>query len=327
MYSRPLTEHEIQKWCFPDSPFRASVTAGEFTITRSFLPKGEETTLISLRNSMLRGEDVRQIKFTQDCYITRLLTREGGGQLMSDSPQERYEVVPAIKACRGNVLVGGLGLGMYVQMLHKNTRVRHITVVELEPDIISLVAPSLPEGVRVIQADLFQFVANCNWSWNNAIYDIWSPTSEGSFFGYVMPLRLASARAGLKSQKHIFCWAETEMFGQVVDSLCKAAAMPDYWWPYNIFKRGLEQLEELLGKPVAAKMNMFKSPNELPHEEWLTQEQAKLNAATNNRNNPIFMQLVHTFIMDIGSKNWHHFFGQAWDKQQQDKDQVHGLPD
>jgi hypothetical protein len=119
------------------------------------------------------------------------------------------------------VLVGGLGLGLACALLSKNRRVRSITCVEKNADIIKLVRPYLarpnqPKGIFVMHADLFEFLKKMKRDgrrFDFAFYDIWCPTGERVLTEFVLPLRKASI--GVVEQYNIECWNELEMIGQV----------------------------------------------------------------------------------------------------------------
>jgi len=69
-----------------------------------------------------------------------ILTRAYHGETMwmSDSPQERFMMEFAAREAKGNVLVGGCGLGIYVQYALRNPAVENVIVVDINPDVIKL---------------------------------------------------------------------------------------------------------------------------------------------------------------------------------------------
>ncbi|MBP7864531.1 MAG: hypothetical protein KA419_01170 [Acidobacteria bacterium] len=91
---------------------------------------------------------------------------EGSGDAwetwMSFSPREIESQEPACRHAAGKVAVMGLGLGWAAANLALNPRVRQVTVVELDPEVIELVTSlgvfgQLPEAVRakvgIVRAD------------------------------------------------------------------------------------------------------------------------------------------------------------------------------
>ena len=57
---------------------------------------------------------------------------------MSDDPQERLMMWDAAKRCRGKVLCGGLGLGVFPQLALSLPQVESVHIIEMDPDIIKL---------------------------------------------------------------------------------------------------------------------------------------------------------------------------------------------
>lgn len=99
-----------------------------------------------------------------------------GVLFMSDEPGEIASQQSAIDECRrrgGDVLVTGLGLGLFVQAI--SDAVRSVTVIEASQEVVDLVLPSLraacPCEVRVIVADARMFAPDRHYSvvW----HDIW----------------------------------------------------------------------------------------------------------------------------------------------------------
>jgi spermidine synthase len=60
---------------------------------------------------------------------------------MADSEPEMRDHYEAVARARGRVLINGLGLGMVLSAILAKPDVEHVTVVEVEPDVIALVGP------------------------------------------------------------------------------------------------------------------------------------------------------------------------------------------
>lgn len=96
---------------------------------------------------------------------------------MTDTPAEYRDVAYFIHFATGDVLISGLGLGMVVKALLLKPDVTSITVLELEADVIALVAPSYPDPrVRIIHADCRTWKPDRKFDW--AWHDIWGDVSE-----------------------------------------------------------------------------------------------------------------------------------------------------
>ena len=96
--------------------------------------------------------------------------------VMSDTPAElddhRY-FWGAVRLLRGHVLVHGLGLGCAVRMALQ-AGAEHVTVVELDQDVIDHVAPHMdPERVTVIQGDAYTYKHPVGSQWTVVWHDVW----------------------------------------------------------------------------------------------------------------------------------------------------------
>jgi hypothetical protein len=171
---------------------------------------------------------------------------------MSDIAQEMIDFAePVHRMTRlvapSKVLIGGLGLGYIAHWAH---RLGHdVDVVEKELDIIQLTGKYLPTGVKVINADLNEFLKVCDVrQYRFAIFDTWYGTSESTYWAEVVPLR----RAWLKAKgnpSRLWCWKEMdEMWTQVHQSALLTwmwmQQHPDFkvsnqWTPNRIFLEGL----------------------------------------------------------------------------------------
>lgn len=121
-----------------------------------------------------------------DCFKYRpgLYTclRLGPTQYMTDLYDEwwtqRRAVTEAL-ARGGDVLITGLGLGVVVEAVLRDAEstVGRVTVVELSPDVIALVAPHLrsryPGKVEIVQADAFTWEPPWDRHFTVGWHDIW----------------------------------------------------------------------------------------------------------------------------------------------------------
>ncbi len=98
-----------------------------------------------------------------------------GGQLyMSDTPTEQHENRALIRRARGDVLIAGLGIGMVLPPLLANPDVTSVTVVEVNADVITLVAPFFPDPkLTVVEGDIFDWDPG-DGQWDTIYFDIWA---------------------------------------------------------------------------------------------------------------------------------------------------------
>lgn len=83
--------------------------------------------------------------------------KRGGEVIMSTTPSELSDMSMFVYKATGNILINGLGLGMAVVAALQKEDVKHITVIEKDPDVLKLVAPTFEGNTRVtiIEADAF----------------------------------------------------------------------------------------------------------------------------------------------------------------------------
>ncbi len=193
--------------------------SGAFEIKHETVPAGEPVMMGSLRTRMFGQDSPGSITFDHPTTWHHLL--EDGLRWMCDWPVEQRQCDECLKGFRGNVLVGGLGLGYAAQALALMPRVKSVTVVEIAREVADLVAPHLrdPHGkIEVIRADLLDYLkeeglqGSKKRTWDRAFYDIWRSDGEGTFFDTVVPLHRLS-RPLVKARP--VCWGEDIMRGQL----------------------------------------------------------------------------------------------------------------
>ena len=82
-----------------------------------------------------------------------------GECVMSDTYMEKRTNSSFCANAYGDVLVGGLGIGMILMAIHDNEAVKSITVLEKHQEVIDMIAPQLPlnDKVKIICADVFEW--------------------------------------------------------------------------------------------------------------------------------------------------------------------------
>ena len=96
---------------------------------------------------------------------------------MSDTPAEKWDHFEAVEKAKGNMLINGLGLGMFARACLLKDVVTHMTVVEKSPDVIKLVAPYLQkefgDKVKIVEADALEFHPPKGMRFGAVWHDIW----------------------------------------------------------------------------------------------------------------------------------------------------------
>lgn len=124
--------------------------------------------------------------FTESFRYPAVLQK--GRLWMAITPNEVETMKADIAAAHGNILVLGLGLGYYAFMTAQMENVSHVTVVELDENVIRLfeeeLLPQFPnkEKIRVINADAFAYVEKeaAGEQYDFVYADIWHDVLDGT---------------------------------------------------------------------------------------------------------------------------------------------------
>ncbi len=160
-------------WAWLDIPF--------IQIQPGYYPNGYSVRREVLERALI-AERTIQLPYPLDC---RGLYDPSGLLWMSDTPQERLMMYNNAQASRGNILIGGLGLGLYPQYVAP--RARSLTIVERSRAIADIVwpqiAPALAQTLgarplRLIIADVERFLARApETAYNTIFLDTWEDLS------------------------------------------------------------------------------------------------------------------------------------------------------
>lgn len=128
---------------------------------------------------------------------------------MSQTPQEIAMMDEAAQVVRGRVLVGGLGLGVFLRLAGA---AQHITVVERCPEVIELVGPTirreLGNRVTIEQADIAEYLECCGREFDFVYLDTWdSPDPEYlPWMNWLIRRSEAVLRPGGEVMAWAYCW-------------------------------------------------------------------------------------------------------------------------
>ena len=114
------------------------------------------------------------------------------------------------KAAYGDVLIAGLGLGVLPWLAAKNRNVRTITVVEIRPEVIELIAPVIEnKKTRIICGDVWEHINMSPGAYGFIDMDIWSNVGTAVLSIEDTRLRCASA---LKPDGIVRTWMDEMAF-------------------------------------------------------------------------------------------------------------------
>lgn len=105
--------------------------------------------------------------------------KQGSTLWMSDTPDERCDHVEPVQRAKGTCLVGGLGIGLVVNAMLLKPEVERVIVVEIQKEVIHLVAPHYykkfgEERLDVIHADVLEWKPPRDVRFEVCWWDIWA---------------------------------------------------------------------------------------------------------------------------------------------------------
>lgn len=101
---------------------------------------------------------------------------------MSDTPDEIRDHMYFILKAQGSVLIHGLGLGVCLAPVLSKPEVERVTVVDIDPDVIALVAPTynrrFGSRLEIIHGDALTHQWPRGARWDFVWHDIWPSICE-----------------------------------------------------------------------------------------------------------------------------------------------------
>lgn len=107
---------------------------------------------------------------------TKLIHKKRG-VIMSDTPAEMNDHAYFVEKAYGNVLINGLGLGVVLYNCVIKEEVKHVTVVEIDRDVIELVGsqflPMFENKIKIVHANALTYTFPREVKFNCVWHDIW----------------------------------------------------------------------------------------------------------------------------------------------------------
>lgn len=194
-----LARAKADPWWLPYQVHPPMGKSGAVEVTRQTIPE-EDALLLNIEAQT--ANELRGVRYYPGTWTYLLLH---GEVWMSDTPDEIADHVPFIRRAKGNVLVSGLGLGVVAQALLRNPEVKRLDVVEINPDVARLVAPSFQTDSRfhLHVADAFEWRpppgVTYDWAW----HDVWRDLGHRSFAEFV---RIRAHYEDVAREQ--MCWGE-----------------------------------------------------------------------------------------------------------------------
>lgn len=137
-----------------------------------------------------------------------------GEVVMSNTDMEKRTNSSFVINAHGNVLIGGLGIGLIVLAIQDKEEVKKITVVEKNAEVIELVGNQLPlnSKVDIVHDDVFEYKPI--FKYNTIYMDIWNYINSDIYNQQMKPL-ISRYRRYLvpKSEdenRYIDCWCKLQ---------------------------------------------------------------------------------------------------------------------
>ena len=204
---------------FPD------VSEGEWEFCHETVDAGEPFVC----GELLLTDDFREIPQVRyfDEVFSYPVVKQGGREWMAVKPNEIETMKMPLQKVSGRVLTLGLGLGYFTYMASLKEDVSDVTVVEHDPQVISLLKKYLlpqflhPEKVRIVEGDAFDILSSLNpedYDW--VFMDIWHDAQDG------LPLYLRAKPLEKPGVNYLY-WVEETLLSayrwQLFDDLMEMA--------------------------------------------------------------------------------------------------------
>ena len=166
-------------------------------------------------------------KFEIDSHNTRAMLNgilpgkyirliHNGQCVMSDTDMEKESNLEFCINAHGDIIIGGLGIGMIVMAIQDEPEVNSITVIEKNQEVIDIVASQLNfnNKVKIICADVFEWKPEHGVKYDMAYMDIWNWINEDIYKEEMQPLKRKYAKflrnKNENPKRFNKCWAEYE---------------------------------------------------------------------------------------------------------------------
>lgn len=165
-----------------------------------------EKFTIESNNLMARMQGI-----TPGTYVR--LTHRGECVMSNTNMEKRTNMDFCINA-HGDVLIGGLGIGMIILAIQDKPEVKSITVIEKNHEVIDMVASQLNfnDKVNIICADVFEWKPEKGVKYDVSYMDIWNWVNEDVYEKEMKPLKRRYARFLRSKQenpnRYNKCWVE-----------------------------------------------------------------------------------------------------------------------
>lgn len=138
---------------------------------------------VLLHNLRALRDDTPELVCKPGTY--RRLWHADRGVIMSNTRMEIITAYDAFQEATGRVLINGLGLGMVLEGILSKPDVSFVRVIEVDADVIALVAPhfAADRRVEIIQADAYAYRPLQGEWFDYVWHDIWDKIDSHNLSG------------------------------------------------------------------------------------------------------------------------------------------------
>lgn len=182
---------------------------GSFEIKKKVIRKG---TVLNMYNS--KEGRITKGEYQFDYPLVTL--DKDGHTWMSDSQLELESAIGAVVAARGDVLVGGLGIGLLPTFIKDKRSIKRIDIVELHQEVIDLVFSQIAsKKMRIIKDDIYHYLDTTLNRYDFIHIDIW-----GTITAPIKEIDNAQGKAKgcLKPDGVTWCWLQ-ELYDRIKEKL------------------------------------------------------------------------------------------------------------
>lgn len=154
---------ELRHGCFPSMVDVVPAGTRETARVEHFEITAAEASFVNI----LRARGYEQV---QPGQYARLIVN--GQLVMSDTDYELWTMRDAVRAARGDVLIGGLGLGLVALAILRKPEVHSVTVVEKNADVVALVEDPLRRQLTVTQSAGFLVWTADVRTWEPKVFNV-----------------------------------------------------------------------------------------------------------------------------------------------------------
>ena len=139
-----------------------------------------------------------------------------GEIMMSNTNMEKRTNSNFVINANGDVLIAGLGIGLIVLPIQDKEEVKSITIIEMNQEVIDIVAPQLPlnDKVKIVKGDIFEWKPERGTKYDVIYFDIWDYINSDVYEEEMKPLK-KRFKNYLRTKtenpnRFIKCWTEYE---------------------------------------------------------------------------------------------------------------------